>query len=91
MRCVGRDPTCGVSVIGEMDGRATGEMMSIDRAAPSVQLIRSPEHKHTDGDIPSLVPAAGLEAVARAFAKIIDEVNTLDLAALQATRMRSSR
>ena len=83
--------TFGVSVIGEMAGRATGEMMSIDRAAPSVQLIRSPEHKHTDGDIPSLVPAAGLEAVARAFAKIIDEVNTLDLAALQATRMRSSR
>ena len=38
-----------------------------------------------------LVPAVGLEAVARAFAKIIDEVNTLDLAALQAAPMRSSR
>ncbi len=83
--------TFGVSLIGEMDGRATGEMMSIDKAAPSVQLIRSPEHKHTDGDIPALVPAAGLEAVARAFAKIIDEVNTLDLAALQPAPMRSKR
>ena len=83
--------TFGVSLIGEMDGRATGEMMSIDKEAPSVQLIRSPEHKHTDGDIPVLVPAAGLEAVARAFAKIIDKVNTLDLAALQAAPMRSSR
>lgn len=71
--------TFGVSVIGAMDGRATGEMMAIDREAPSVQLIRSPEHKHTDGDVPALVPAAGLEAVARAFAKIVDGVNTLDL------------
>ena len=83
--------TFGVSLIGEMDGRATGEMMAIDKEAPSVQLIRSPEHKHTDGDIAVLVPAAGLEAVARAFAKIIDQVNTLDLAALQAAPMRSSR
>ena len=83
--------TFGVSVIGEMDGRATGEMMAIDKEAPSVQLIRSPEHKHTDGDIPGLVPAAGLEAVARAFAKIIDQVNTLDLAALQSAPLRSSR
>ena len=83
--------TFGVSVIAEMDGRATGEMMAIDKDAPSVQLIRSPEHKHTDGDVPSLVPAAGLEAVARAFAKIIDQANTLNLDELQAAPRRSSR
>ena len=83
--------TFGVSLIGEMDGRATGEMMAIDKEAPSVQLIRSPEHKHTDGDIPSLVPAAGLEAVARAYAKIIDEVNRLDLPELQPETGSSSR
>lgn len=76
--------TFGVSVIGAMDGRATGEMMAIDKDAPSVQLIRSPEHKHTDGDVPELVPAAGMEAVARAYAKIIDRANELDLAELQA-------
>lgn len=83
--------TFGVSVIGEMDGRATGEMMAIDKDAPSVQLIRSPEHKHTDGDVPELVPAAGVEAVARAFAKIIDGANQLDLAELQPAPVRSSR
>jgi hypothetical protein len=38
--------------------------------------------EHTDGDVPELVPAVGLEAVGRAFAKIIDEVNTLDRNAL---------
>ena len=83
--------TFGVSVIGAMDGRATGEMMAIDKEAPSVQLIRSPEHKHTDGDVPALVPAAGIEAVARAFAKIVDQVNTLDLDELQPARRMSSR
>ncbi len=83
--------TFGVSVIGAMDGRATGEMMAIDKEAPSVQLIRSPEHKHTDWDVPELVPAAGLEAVARAFAKIVDQVNTLDLDELQPARRLSSR
>ncbi len=71
--------TFGVTVIAAMDGRATGEMMAIDKEAPSVQLIRSPEHKHTDWDIPELVPAVGIEAVARAFAKIIDQANTLDI------------
>ena len=83
--------TFGVTVIGEMDGRATGEMMAIDKDAPSVQLIRSPEHKHTDGDVPELVPAAGLEAAARAFAKILDKANELDLEELQAAPVRSSR
>ena len=83
--------TFGVSVIGAMDGRATGEMMAIDKEAPSVQLIRSPEHKHTDWDVPELVPAAGLEAAARAFAKIVDQVNTLDLDELQPERRMSSR
>ena len=79
-----------VSVIGAMDGRATGEMIAIDKEAPSVQLIRSPEHKHTDGDVAMLVQAAGLEAVARAFAKIIDGVNTPDLIDLQPVQMRSA-
>ena len=44
-----------------------------------MQLIRSPEHKHTDLDVPELVSGAGMEAVARAFAKIVDGVNTLTL------------
>ena len=83
--------TFGVSVIGAMDGRATGEMMAIDKEAPSVQLIRSPEHKHTDGDVAALVPAVGLDAVARSFAKIIDEVNTLDLVDLLPVRMGATQ
>ena len=48
-----------------------------------MQLVRSPEHKPTDRDIPELVPAAGIEAVARAFARIIDQANTLDIEELR--------
>ncbi len=74
--------TFGVGVVGDMDPSATGEMGAIAKLTPSIQLIRSPEAKHTDADIPEFVPAVGLEAVARAYAKIIDEVNTLDRSAL---------
>ena len=77
--------TFGVSVVGDMDPSATGEMGQIDMIAPSMQLIRSPEHKHTDHDIPEFVPAVGLEAVGRAFAKVVDEVNKIDLKDLRAT------
>lgn len=70
--------TFGVGVIGDMDPSATGEMGAIARLAPSVQLIRSPESKHTDADIRAFVPSSGLEAVGRAYAKIIDETNKLD-------------
>ena len=74
--------TFGVSVVGDMDPTATGEMGAIFRLRPSLQIIRSPENKHTDADVPELVPAVGLEAVGRAFAKIVDEVNKLDIGEL---------
>lgn len=76
--------TFGVGVVGDMDPTATGEMGAIFKLTPSLQLIRSPENKHTDADIPEYVPAAGLEAVGRAYAKIIDEANKLELKALAA-------
>ena len=78
--------TFGVSLAGSMHPSASGEIGQIDEEAPSIQLIRSPEHKHTDLDIPALVPSVGLEAVTRAFAKIIDGVNTLSLEELQRAR-----
>jgi len=76
--------TFGVGVVGDMDPTATGEMGAIFRLTPSLQLIRSPENKHTDADIPEYVPAVGLEAVGRAYAKIVDEANKLDIKALSA-------
>jgi hypothetical protein len=55
-----------------------GEMNAIKYDAPSVQLVRSSEDRHTDADRLEWVPAAGLEAVARVYAKIIDQVNGLE-------------
>jgi hypothetical protein len=40
-------------------------------------------HMHTTGDTPDTVGWAGLEAAARAYAKIVDEVNTIPLAELR--------
>ena len=82
--------TFGVSIVGDMDPSASGEMGAIDTAAPSLQIIHSPEIKHTDHDIPEIVPAVGLESVGRAFAKIIDEVNRIDLSSLQPGRPAAS-
>jgi Zn-dependent M28 family amino/carboxypeptidase len=68
----------GVGLIADMDPNASGDMGVVAKDIPSIQIIRSPVTKHTDDDKPEWVPAAGLEAVARAYARIIDEVNKLD-------------
>ena len=70
--------TFGVGLIADMDPNASGEMGIMARDVPSIQIIRSPVTKHTDDDKAAWVPAAGLEASARAYARIIDQVNKLD-------------
>jgi hypothetical protein len=71
-----------VAVTADMDPGASGEMGSLARDVPSMQVITSPEIKHTEQDTPEWVPAAGLEQVARAYAKIIDEIDGLPRAQL---------
>jgi hypothetical protein len=70
--------TFGVGVVADMDPNASGDMGVVAKDLPSIQIIRSPVTKHTDDDKPEWVPAAGLEAVARSYARVIDEVNKLD-------------
>jgi hypothetical protein len=70
--------TFGVTIYDEMEPNATGDMGHVARDAPSVQMIESPAWYHTDHDTPDVVPAPGLEAVARAYAKVIDQVNKLE-------------
>ena len=72
-----------VGVTADMDPNASGEMGTVSRDVPSIQVITSPEIKHTEQDTPEWVPSSGLEEIARAYAKIIDEVNTMDRARLQ--------
>jgi hypothetical protein len=79
----------GVGLIADMDPNASGDMGVVAKDIPSIQIIRSPVTKHTDDDKPEWVPAAGLEAVARSYARIIDEVNKLDRSQLT-TAVRST-
>jgi len=81
--------TFGVGLIADMDPNASGDMGVVAKDIPSIQIIRSPVTKHTDDDKPEWVPAAGLEAVARSYARIIDEVNKLDRSQLT-TAVRST-
>jgi len=67
-----------VGIIADMDDGASGEMGAVARDAPSMQVITSPEVKHTEQDTAEWVPATGLEQITRAYARIIDEVNQLD-------------
>src|SRR5690606_10557055 len=50
-----------------------------------------PEIKHTEQDTPDWIPAVGLEQITRAYARVIDGVNTLDRAALQPGWQRAQR
>lgn len=67
-----------VGVTADMDPGASGEMGRMARLVPSMQVITSPEIKHTEQDTPEWVPAVGLEQIARAYAKIIDGLGELD-------------
>ena len=72
-----------VAVTGDMEPGASGEMGRMARDVPSLQVITSPEIKHTEQDTPDWIPAVGLEQIARAYARIIDGVNELDRAQLE--------
>jgi len=75
-----------VAVTADMDPGASGEMGSMARDVPTIQVITSPEVKHTEQDTPEWVPSSGLEQIARAYARIIDEVNKLDRAQIVPAR-----
>ena len=60
-----------------------GDLGQFWRFLPGVASSEFYHYFHTDQDTPETVPWTGLEAVTRAYAKIIDEVNKLPLSALQ--------
>lgn len=72
-----------VGITADMDPGASGEMGAVDTDIPSLQVITSPEIKHTEQDTPDWVPAVGLEQIGRAYAKIIDGINQLSRDQLQ--------
>jgi hypothetical protein len=61
---------------------SSGDLSHLQFDAPSLHIIGRGLHFHTTGDTPDMVPASGLESAARAYAKIIDDVNTMALSDL---------
>ncbi|HKB11060.1 MAG TPA: M28 family peptidase [Vicinamibacterales bacterium] len=77
--------TFGIAIYSRPETRPGGELGVVYTDAPSFHIIDHAIY-HTDLDTPALVPEPGLEAAVRAFAKIIDEVNKVDIAGLRASR-----
>jgi hypothetical protein len=76
----------GVTVYTEPEPRPGGELSQLYALAPSFHLI---DHifYHTDLDTSDWTPAWGMEAVARAYLKIIDSVNRMDLSELKGNKI----
>ena len=70
----------GIPLYDSQDLRNPGEGSPFTILFPNVGFISSPPQMHTDGDVPDMVPAAGLEQIARATAKIIIEVGKMSKA-----------
>jgi len=77
--------TFGIAIYSRPETRPGGELGVVYTDAPSFHIIDHAIY-HTDLDRAELVPEPGLEAAVRAFAKIIDEVNKVDMAGLRGPR-----
>jgi hypothetical protein len=82
--------TFGVPIYAGLSDRPAGEIGRIFEFAPSMQLIDASLYYHTDAEVDELIPAAGLEAVTRAYSKLIDDVNKLSLQEIKGTGGRTS-
>jgi Zn-dependent M28 family amino/carboxypeptidase len=65
------------------DAPPPGDLGRFYKFVPGVDAGDFNMYFHTDAETPETVPWTGLEATTRAYAKIIDEVNTLPLSDLQ--------
>lgn len=65
-------------------GGSAGEAANVQFDAPSFYLDNKGTFYHTDADTPDKIPASGLRNAVQAFAKIYDDINTLELKDLQA-------
>jgi hypothetical protein len=74
----------GVPIYAEPEnGVPGGEACRLYQFVPAVQASNYNMFFHSDAETPSTVPAPGLAATTRAYAKIIDEVNRMELRDLQ--------
>jgi hypothetical protein len=73
----------GVATYAVPERTAAGEMGRYQNHAPSMQVIDTGLYWHSDHETPEIIPPTGLAAITRAYAKIITEVNRVDLKDLE--------
>jgi hypothetical protein len=74
----------GVPIYAEPENSVPGgEASRLAAFVPAVQASNYNMYFHSDAETPATVPAPGLAATTRAYVKIIEEVNKLDLKDLQ--------
>jgi len=56
-----------------------GDLSKLTEDAPGIEVIESNAFYHSDHDTPDVIPAAGLESITRAYAKLVDDINRFDL------------
>jgi hypothetical protein len=75
----------GVATYAAPENNPGGELGPYPAVAPSIHIIDHTFY-HTSMDTPDLVPATGLQSSVQAFAKIIDEVNRMDMRVVRGDR-----
>ena len=75
--------TFDVKLLEERSANAAGEIGRIQTLAPSMQLIDTGLYWHSDRETSDLIPASGLAAVTRAYAKVVTDIGGLSLKDLQ--------
>jgi hypothetical protein len=73
----------GVVTYSRPAAQSGGELAVLRGKAPGFHTLADIFY-HTELDVPELVPKAGIEATVRAYAKIIDDVNLVELSRLRA-------
>jgi hypothetical protein len=73
----------GVATYAVPERTAAGEMGRYQTLAPSMQVIDTGLYWHSDHETPEIIPPTALAAITRAYAKIITDVNRVDIKDLQ--------
>jgi hypothetical protein len=73
----------GVPTLANPAGSAAGEMGRYQNHAPSMQVIDTGYYWHSDHETPDIIPPPALAAITRAYAKIITDLNKVEIKDLQ--------
>lgn len=73
----------GVATYATPARTAAGEMGRYQTLAPSMQVIDTGYYWHSDHETPDIIPPTALASITRAYAKIITDLNGVDIKDLQ--------